>query len=62
VPDFFHFVRAHSHYVIGRSRGWTSGSMGDFRLHHLRPGILASLASATAIIAFSASQLPRPGE
>jgi hypothetical protein len=47
-------VRAYTR--IGRSRGWSSGSVRDVHLHHLVPGILASLASATAIIAF------RPGD
>jgi hypothetical protein len=47
-------VRAYTR--IGRSRGWASGSVHDVHLHHLVPGILASLASATAIIAF------RPGD
>ena len=50
----FGVVRAYTR--IGRARGWRSGSVRDVHLHHLVPGILASLASATAIIAF------RPGD
>jgi hypothetical protein len=50
----FAAVRAYTR--IGRIRGWGSGSVGGVHLHHLVPGILASLASGTAIIAF------RPGE
>ena len=46
----FAAVRAYTR--IGRIRGWPSGSVRDVHLHHLVPGILASLASATAIIAF----------
>jgi hypothetical protein len=41
---------------IARVRGWGSGSIRDVHLHHLVPGILASLAAGTAIIAF------RPGD
>jgi hypothetical protein len=50
----FFVVRAYTR--VGRLRGWRSGSVRDVHLHHLVPGILASLASATAIIAF------RPGD
>ena len=50
----FAVVRAYTR--IGRARGWPSGSVRDVHLHHLVPGMLASLASATAIIAF------RPGD
>lgn len=50
----FGVVRAYTR--LGRARGWPSGSVRDVHLHHLVPGILASLASATAIIAF------RPGD
>jgi hypothetical protein len=37
---------------LGRRRGWGSGSVGGVHLHHLVPGILASLTAGTAIIAF----------
>jgi hypothetical protein len=50
------FVAVRAYTRIGRARGWGSGSIRDVHLHHLVPGILASLASATAIIAF------RPGD
>ena len=50
------FVVVRSYTRIGRFRRWPSGSVRDVHLHHLVPGILASLASATAIIAF------RPGD
>jgi hypothetical protein len=50
----FAAVRAYTR--ISRIRGWPSGSVRDVHLHHLVPGILTSLASATAIIAF------RPGD
>jgi hypothetical protein len=46
----FAAVRAYTR--VGRLRGWPSGSVRDIHLHHLVPGILASLASGTAIIAF----------
>lgn len=50
------FVAVRAYTRVGRIRGWPSGSVRDVHLHHLVPGILASLASATAIIAF------RPGD
>jgi len=50
----FAVVRAYTR--IGRIRGWPNGTVRDVHLHHLVPGMLASLASATAIIAF------RPGD
>ena len=50
------FVTVRAYTRISRIRGWPSGSVRDVHLHHLVPGILASLASATAIIAF------RPGD
>jgi hypothetical protein len=50
----FAVVRAYTR--LGRTRGWPSGTIRDVHVHHLVPGLLASLASATAIIAF------RPGE
>lgn len=50
----FAAVRAYTR--VGRNRGWRSGSVRDVHLHHLVPGILTSLGSATAIIAF------RPGD
>ncbi len=49
------FVAARSYTRVGRARGWRSGSVRGIHLHHSVPGIIASLAAATAIIAF------RPG-
>lgn len=50
------FAAARTYTRLGRARGWRSGSMRGVHLHHLVPGILASLAAGTAIIAF------RPGD
>jgi len=50
------FVLVRSYTRLGRSRGWRSGSVGGVHLHHLVPGIVACLASGTAIIGF------RPGD
>ena len=50
------FVAVRTYTRVGRIRGWPSASVRDVHLHHLVPGILASLGSATAIIAF------RPGD
>ena len=50
----FAIVRTYTR--LGRLRGWGSGSIGGIHVHHLVPGILASLAAGTAIIAF------RPGD
>jgi hypothetical protein len=50
------FVVVRAYTRIGRVRGWPSGTVRNVHLHHLVPGMLASLASATAIIAF------RPGD
>jgi hypothetical protein len=50
------FSAVRSYTRISRIRGWASGSVQGVHLHHLVPGILASLASGTAIIAF------RPGD
>lgn len=50
------FAAVRTYTRVGRIRGWGSGSIRNVHLHHLVPGILASLASATAIIAF------RPGD
>jgi hypothetical protein len=50
------FVAVRAYTRIGRIRGWPSGTVRDVHLHHLVPGVLISLASATAIIAF------RPGD
>jgi hypothetical protein len=52
----FTFATARTYTRVGRSRGWGSGSVRGIHLHHLVPGILASLASGTAIIGF------RPGD
>jgi hypothetical protein len=49
------FAAARTYTRVGRARGWGSGSMGGIHLHHLVPGIIASLAAGTTIIAF------RPG-
>ena len=50
------FIAVRTYTRLGRSRGWRSGSLRGVHLHHLVPGIVATLASATAIIAF------RPGD
>src|SRR5229473_7563725 len=50
------FAIARSYTRLGRLRGWRSGSVRGVHLHHLVPGIVASLAAGTAIIGF------RPGD
>ncbi len=50
------FTAVRTYTRLGRSRGWGSGSVRGVHLHHLVPGIVATLASATAIVAF------RPGD
>jgi hypothetical protein len=50
------FVIARTYTRLSRQRGWRSGSVQGVHLHHLVPGIVASLAAGTAIIAF------RPGD
>ena len=50
------FVVVRSYTRLGRVRGWQSGSVRGVHLHHLVPGIVASLAAGAAIIAF------RPGD
>ena len=50
------FALVRTYTRLGRWHGWRSGSMRGVHLHHLVPGIVASLASGTAIIAF------RPGD
>jgi hypothetical protein len=50
------FIAVRTYTRLGRLHGWRSGSVRGVHLHHLVPGIVASLASATAIIAF------RPGD
>jgi hypothetical protein len=50
----FAAVRAYTR--LSRRRGWRSGSVQGVHLHHLVPGIIASLGAGTAIIAF------RPGD
>jgi hypothetical protein len=50
------FVAVRTYTRLGRVHGWRSGSVGGVHLHHLLPGIVASLAAGTAIIAF------RPGD
>ncbi len=50
------FVAVRTYTRLGRVRGWRSGSVRGVHLHHLVPGIVASLAAGTAIIGF------RPGD
>jgi hypothetical protein len=50
------FVAVRSYTRLGRRYGWRSGSVHGVHLHHLVPGIVASLGAATAIITF------RPGD
>jgi hypothetical protein len=52
----FTFAIVRTYTRLGRLRGWGSASVRGIHLHHLVPGILASLAAGTAIIAF------RPGD
>lgn len=47
------FVVVRTYTRVGRVRGWGSGSVRGIHLHHLVPGVLVSLASGTAIIAFN---------
>jgi hypothetical protein len=51
----FTFAAVRTYTRLGRLRGWRSGSVHGVHVHHLVPGIVASLAAGTAIIAF------RPG-
>jgi hypothetical protein len=50
------FAATRAYTRLSRQRGWRSGSLRGVHLHHLVPGIVASLAAGTAIIAF------RPGD
>jgi hypothetical protein len=50
------FAAARTYTRLGRARGWGSGSVQGIHVHHLVPGIVASLAAGTAIIGF------RPGD
>ena len=50
------FATVRTYTRVGRARGWGSGSLRGVHLHHLVPGIVASLFAGTAIIAF------RPGD
>jgi hypothetical protein len=50
------FACVRTYTRLGRLHGWGSGSVRGVHLHHLVPGIVASLAAGTAIIAF------RPGD
>jgi hypothetical protein len=50
------FACARTYTRLGRWYGWGSGSLRGVHLHHLVPGIVASFAAGTAIIAF------RPGD
>ena len=46
------FIAVRSYTRLGRRRGWGSGALSGVHLHHLVPGIVGTLASATAIVAF----------
>lgn len=46
------FATVRTYTRLGRRYGWGSGSVRGVHLHHLVPGIVASLAAGTAIIAF----------
>ena len=46
------FTTARTYTRLGRLRGWSSGSVRGLHLHHLVPGIVASLAAGLAIVAF----------
>jgi len=50
------FATVRTYTRVGRARGWGSGQVRGAHLHHLVPGIVASLFAGTAIIAF------RPGD
>jgi len=50
------FAAVRTYTRLGRAHGWGSGSVRGVHLHHLVPGIVASLAAGTAIIGF------RPGD
>ncbi|HEX6761753.1 MAG TPA: hypothetical protein VF094_03020 [Gaiellaceae bacterium] len=52
----FTFLAVRAYTRVGRIRGWQSGSVRGVHLHHLVPGVLASLGAGAAIIAF------RPGD
>jgi len=39
------FTAVRTYTRVGRSRGWGSGSLRGVHLHHLVPGIVATLAS-----------------
>ena len=51
------FIVVRGYTRLGRRYRWGSGSVRGIHLHHLVPGILASLAAGTAIITFD----PGPG-
>jgi hypothetical protein len=46
------FLAVRTYTRLGRARAWRSGSVRGIHLHHSVPGIIASLAAGTAIIAF----------
>jgi hypothetical protein len=52
------FAAARTYTRVGRARGWGSGSLRGIHLHHLVPGIIASLASGMTIIAFRPGAAP----
>jgi hypothetical protein len=48
----FTFIAVRTYTRLGRIRSWQSGSVRGVHLHHLVPGIVASLGAGAAIIAF----------
>src|SRR5215471_2918300 len=46
------FATVRTYTRVGRARGWCSGQVRGAHLHHLVPGIVASLGAGAAIIAF----------
>ena len=50
------FVVTRAYTRLGRARRWRSGSLAGAHLHHLVPGVIATLFAGTVIIAF------RPGD
>jgi hypothetical protein len=46
------FVAVRAFTRLGRARSWRSGSIRGVHVHHLVPGVVASLAAGLAIVAF----------
>jgi lysyl-tRNA synthetase class 2 len=46
------FVAVRTFTRLGRVRSWRSGSIRGVHLHHLVPGVIASLVAGTVVIAF----------